>query len=88
VAVVIRMARLGAKRKPHHKIVVMEQHTPRDGRFIEQIGFYDPSKKPALVEVKDERAAYWLSVGAKPSATVKSILKSRKIPLEAKKGGK
>ncbi|MBU4304205.1 MAG: 30S ribosomal protein S16 [Candidatus Omnitrophica bacterium] len=88
MAVVIRMSRLGAKRKPHHKIVVTEQHTPRDGRFIEQIGYYDPSKKPALVELKEDRAAYWLSVGAKPTATVKSIFKSKKISLEAKKGGK
>jgi len=88
VAVIIRLARLGAKRKPHHKIVVIEQHRPRDGRFIEEIGYYDPSKKPALVEVKEDRALHWISVGAKPTPTVKSIFKNKKIPLKIKKGGK
>lgn len=88
MAVVIRLARLGAKRKPHHKIVVTEKHRPRDGRFIEEIGYYDPSKKPALVEVKEDRALYWLSNGAIPTETVKSILKNKKIPLKVKKGGK
>ncbi len=88
MAVVIRLARLGAKRKPHHKIVVTEKHRPRDGRFIEEIGYYDPSKKPALVEVKEDRALYWLSNGAIPTETVKSIFKNKKIPLKVKKGGK
>lgn len=88
MAVIIRLARLGAKRKPHHKIVVIEQHRPRDGRFIEEIGYYDPSKEPALVEVKEDRAMHWLSVGAKPTPTVKSIFKNKKIPLKVKKGGK
>jgi len=88
VAVVIRLSRLGAKRKPHHKIVVTEQHRPRDGRFIEEIGYYDPSKKPVFVEVKADRAMYWLSVGAQPTDTVKRILKDKKIPLKVKKGGK
>ena len=86
MAVIIRLARLGAKRKPHHKIVVIEQHRPRDGRFIEEIGYYDPSKEPALVEVKEDRALYWLSVGAKPTPTVKSIFKNKKIPLNIKRG--
>ena len=68
--------------------MVTEQHTPRDGRCIEEIGYYDPSKKPALVEVVADRALYWLSVGAQPSETVKSIFKNKKIPLTGKKGGK
>jgi len=88
VAVVIRLARLGSKRKPHHKIVVTEKTRPRDGRFIEAIGYYDPSKKPALVQVDEERVSFWLSEGAKPTPTVESILKNRKIPLKVKKGGK
>ena len=86
MAVIIRLARLGAKRKPHHKIVVIEQHRPRDGRFIEEIGYYDPSKNPALVEVNEDRAMYWISVGAKPSPTVKSIFKNKKIPLKVRRG--
>ncbi|MFH1459939.1 MAG: 30S ribosomal protein S16 [Candidatus Omnitrophota bacterium] len=86
MAVVIRLSRMGSKRKPHHKIVVIEQYRPREGRFIEQVGLYDPSKKPALVEIKEERVLHWLSVGAKPSATVKSIFKNKKIPLKVKKG--
>ena len=85
MAVVIRLTRLGTKRKPHHKIVVTEHVRPRDGRFIEEIGYYDPSKKPALIEVKSERAQYWLSVGARPTDTVKSIFKQKKIALAAVK---
>ncbi|MDD5745669.1 MAG: 30S ribosomal protein S16 [Candidatus Omnitrophica bacterium] len=88
MAVVIRLARLGAKRKPHHKIVVTEKTRPRDGRFIEEIGYYDPSKKPALVKIDQERVAFWLSEGALPTPTVESILKNQKIPLKVKKGGK
>jgi len=88
VAVMIRLARLGTKRKPHHKIVVTEKTRPRDGRFIEEIGYYDPSKKPALVEIDENRALYWIGVGAKPTDTVKSIFQSKNIPLTVKKGGK
>ena len=84
MAVIIRLARMGSKGKPHHKIVVTEECRPRDSRFIEEIGYYDPSKKPALMEVKAERALYWLSVGAKLSPTVKSILKKKKIPMKGK----
>ncbi|MBI4846811.1 MAG: 30S ribosomal protein S16 [Candidatus Omnitrophica bacterium] len=87
MAVVIRLSRLGTKRKPHHKIVVTEQHTPREGRFIEQIGYYDPSKKPALVEIKEDRVLHWISVGAKPTQTVRSLFRSKKIPLKVKKRG-
>ncbi len=84
MAVVIRLARLGSKRRPHHKIVVTDKLKPRDGRFIEQIGFYDPSKNPALVKVDEERALYWIRQGAIPSLTVKSIFKDKKIPLKIK----
>jgi len=79
VATVIRLTRLGTKRKPHHKIVVTDRHRPRDGRFIEQLGIYDPSKKPALVTVNADRARYWLSVGAQPTPTVKSLFKQQKV---------
>lgn len=85
MAVIIRLSRLGAKGKPHHKIVVTEQHRPRDGRFIEEIGYYNPSLKPTMVEVKADRALYWMSVGAKPTETVKRIFKNKNIPLKVKK---
>ena len=85
MAVVIRLSRLGSKGKPHHKIVVTESTRPRDGRFIEEIGYYDPSRNPTFMDVKAERAMHWLSVGAKPSPTVKSIFKQKKIPLKPKK---
>ncbi len=84
MAVVIRLTRMGSKRKPHHKIVVIDQRMPRDGRFIEEIGYYDPSKQPALVEVDAERATYWLGVGARPSPTVQSILKSKNVSVKPK----
>lgn len=84
MAVIIRLARMGSKRKPHHKIVVTEERRPRDGRFIEQIGYYDPSKKPALLEIKEERALHWLKVGVKLSPTVKSLFKQKNIPLDVK----
>lgn len=87
MSVVIRLSRMGTKKKPHHKIVIMDERKSRDSKFIEEIGYYDPSKKPALVNIKMERAMHWLSQGAKPSATVKSILKQQKIPLKVKKGG-
>ncbi|MFH1062087.1 MAG: 30S ribosomal protein S16 [Candidatus Omnitrophota bacterium] len=85
MAVIIRLSRLGTKGKPHHKIVVIEQHRPRDGRFIEEIGYYNASLKPAMVEIKEERALYWISVGAKPTGTVKRILKNKIISLQGKK---
>ncbi|MBU0634488.1 MAG: 30S ribosomal protein S16 [Candidatus Omnitrophica bacterium] len=87
MSVVIRLARLGSKGRPHHKIVVIEKGRPRNGRFIEQIGFYDPSKKPTFVDIKEERALYWLSVGATPSIAVKKIFKNKKIPLKVQKRG-
>lgn len=85
MAVIIRLSRLGTKGKPHHKIVVTEQHRPRDGRFIEEIGYYNASLKPAMVEINSERALYWMSVGAKPTGTVKRILKNKNNSLKVKK---
>jgi small subunit ribosomal protein S16 len=82
VAVIIRLSRLGGKGRPHHKIVVTEQCRPRDGRFIEEIGYYNASLKPAMIDIKEERALYWMSVGAKPTETVKRILKNKKISLK------
>jgi small subunit ribosomal protein S16 len=70
----IRLRRVGAKKQPHYRVVVTDSHTPRDGRFIETIGSYNPRTDPPTVEIDAERALYWLSVGAQPSAAVQRML--------------
>ena len=75
MAVKIRLARHGAKKKPFYRIVVADSESPRDGRFIETVGTYDPLKQPAAVNIKEERVKYWLSQGAKPTDTVRSLIK-------------
>jgi len=72
----IRLRRMGAKKKPFYRIVVADQRSPRDGRFIENIGTYNPLTNPETIDVKHDRAAYWLSVGAQPSEAVGRILKN------------
>ena len=74
MACVIRLKRMGGKKKPHFKIVVCDSRIPISGRAIEEIGVYDPSKNPELLKINKERADYWVSVGAKPSETVRSLL--------------
>jgi small subunit ribosomal protein S16 len=71
----LRLRRMGAKKRPFYRIVAAEHSSPRDGRFIEVLGHYDPLTEPATVKVNEERARYWLSVGAKPSETVEGLLK-------------
>jgi len=70
----IRLRRMGAKKAPFYRLVVADSRSPRDGRFIEEIGFYDPTKNPMVLKVNAERAQYWLKTGAQPSETVKSLL--------------
>jgi small subunit ribosomal protein S16 len=77
--VVIRMKRLGTKRKSFARIVVTDSRNPRDGRFIEEVGHYDMRKSPHEVKLDKERISYWLKVGALPSPTVKSFLRKEKI---------
>ncbi|MCX5716123.1 MAG: 30S ribosomal protein S16 [Candidatus Omnitrophica bacterium] len=79
MSVVIRMKRMGTKRKAFSRIVVTDSRSPRDGRFIEELGYYDMRKSPHEVKLNKERVSYWLKVGAQPSATVKSFLKREKI---------
>ena len=79
MAVVIRLKRTGANKRPSYRIVVTDVKNPRDGRFIEEIGTYDPKKNPSLITLKKERAEYWLGVGAQTSPTVKSILKKQGV---------
>lgn len=72
----IRLARIGAKNKPAYRIVAIDSKKPRDGKFIEILGFYDPKTEPATIKIKEDRIKYWLSVGAQPSETVEKILKN------------
>ncbi len=75
MAVKIRLRRLGAKKKPFYRVVVADNRSPRNGRFIEEIGYYDPMTQPAEIKVNNERAKYWLGVGAQPTDTVRILLK-------------
>lgn len=75
MAVKIRLARHGAKKKPFYRIVVADSQYPRDGRFIETVGTYDPMVEPAAVSLKNDRIAYWVEKGAVPTDTVNSLLK-------------
>jgi small subunit ribosomal protein S16 len=75
----IRLARVGKKKKPCYRIVVMDKRRPRNGRFVEIVGTYDPLKKPAEVKLNAERIKYWLGCGAQPSDTVRSFLHRQKI---------
>ncbi|MET0714257.1 MAG: 30S ribosomal protein S16 [Mycetocola sp.] len=75
MSVKIRLKRLGKIRAPYYRIVVADSRTKRDGRVIEEIGLYHPTENPSVIEVKSERAQYWLSVGAQPTPQVEAILK-------------
>lgn len=79
MAAVIRLKRMGAIKKPAHRIVVMNRESARDSRPIETLGFYDPKTNPATIKVKKERAEYWLGVGATPSPAVRTLLKKQGI---------
>ena len=75
----IRLARHGAKKKPFYRIVVADGESPRDGRFLEKVGTYDPLKDPAEVMLNQDRIKYWIDKGAIPSDTVKSLIKKEGI---------
>ncbi|MBQ6381515.1 MAG: 30S ribosomal protein S16 [Clostridia bacterium] len=79
MAVKIRLRRMGAKKAPYYRIVVADSRYPRDGRFIEEIGVYNPLKEPAEVKVDAEKAKQWISNGAQPTDTVKAILKKNGV---------
>ncbi len=76
MAVKIRLRRIGAKKAPFYRIVVSDSRYPRDGRFIEEIGYYDPTKNPSIVKVDAEKAKQWIANGAQPTETVKRLLKA------------
>jgi small subunit ribosomal protein S16 len=77
MAVRIRLTRKGTKKKPFYRIVAADKEMPRDGRFLELLGTYDPMVEPVAITLKEDRINYWLGEGAKPSTTVASILKQK-----------
>lgn len=74
MAVKIRLKRMGAKKKPFYRLVVADSRSPRDGRFIEEIGYYNPVSQPAQVKIDEEKALKWLLTGAQPTDTVRNLL--------------
>ena len=83
MAVKIRLARAGAKKRPYYRIVASHSESPRDGRFLERLGTYDPNANPSKVEVDRPRFDYWLSVGALPTETVARLLRTVAKPAAA-----
>ena len=79
MATVVRLTRMGRKKKPFYRIVVADSRAARDGRFIEILGTYDPLKDPAEVKINEEKAKKWISDGAKPTDTVRALLKKQNI---------
>jgi len=79
MAVVLRLKRMGTNKKPFYRVVATEKTRPRDGRFIEEVGYYDPKKNPVVINLNKDRVLYWLKNGAKPSTTVKSLIKKQGI---------
>ncbi|MBR6049934.1 MAG: 30S ribosomal protein S16 [Clostridia bacterium] len=75
MAVKIRLTRLGKKKAPFYRVVVADSRSPRDGRFIEMLGTYDPSTDPATIKIDTEKAAEWVKNGAQPTDTVRALLK-------------
>lgn len=89
MAVKLRLRRMGKKKQPVYKMVAADSRSPRDGKFLEAVGFYNPLTNPHTLELKEERILYWLNVGAQPSNTVKSLLRQKGITLKrefARKG--
>jgi len=79
MATKIRLRRMGAKKAPFYRVVVADARSPRDGRFIEEIGYYNPISEPAEIKIDEEKVLKWLQTGAEPSETVKQLLKTTGI---------
>ena len=79
MAVVLRLSRAGTHKAPFYHVVATDSRKPRDGKYIEDVGTYDPTRKPELIQLKTERVQHWLAAGARPSQTVAMILKRAKI---------
>lgn len=85
MAIKIRLARAGRKKKPFYRIVVADSRAPRDGRFIEIVGNYDPKVDPPEVTIKEDRVVEWLSKGAEPTETVSDLLKKKGVSINKEK---
>ncbi len=72
---------MGSSKRPHYRVVVADARSPRDGRFIEEVGYYQPRTEPAEISLNEERVKYWLSTGAQPSTSVKDLIKKSGIAL-------
>ncbi len=79
MSVKIRLRRMGAKKAPFYRLVVADSRYPRDGRFLDEIGYYNPTTEPATLVVQEDKAADWISKGAQPSDTVRSLLKQKGV---------
>lgn len=79
MATKIRLKRMGGKKDPFYRVVVADSRSPRDGRFIEELGYYNPNSDPAVIKIDEEKALKWLSNGAKPTETAKSLLQKQGI---------
>ena len=82
MAVSIRLQRRGATHRPFYHIVATDRRNPRDGRFIEKLGYYNPGTEPSTIEVKEERLQYWYGVGAQVTDSVQKLLKAKKVKAE------
>jgi small subunit ribosomal protein S16 len=82
LAVKLRLRRMGKKKQPIYKVVAADSRSPRDGKFIEAIGLYNPLTDPHTIDIKEERALYWLEAGAQPTDTVRSLLRQKGITLK------
>ena len=82
MAVKLRLRRMGKKKQPVYKLVAADARSPRDGKFIESVGLYNPLTEPHTFEIKEDRVLYWLNVGAQPTSTVKSLLRQKGITLK------
>ena len=81
----IRLRRMGATKRPTYRVVIADQHSPRNGRFVEIVGTYNPTTEPATIELKSERISSWMGVGAQPSESAMRVLKSAKLVDDAGK---
>ena len=79
MAVKIRLRRMGAKKAPFYRVVVADSRSPRDGRFIEEVGYYDPMKEPAEIKLDSEKVKAWIANGAQPTDTVRALIKKSGI---------
>lgn len=81
----IRLRRMGATKRPTYRVVVADQQSPRNGRFVEIIGTYNPTTEPALIDIKSDRVSYWMGMGAQPSESAMKVLKQAKLVDQAGK---